>query len=139
VGEASQHLGLSKEVSESLVRQSGERAADVLSLVATDPALGRLLAPHAPHIAAEVVQAARVEGATTLEDVYSRRLRLSLRERDAGLPGARAAARLLADELGEDDAWAEAQVASYAEAVRRERGVLGLADPTVVEALGASA
>ena len=136
VGAVAASLGLSRETSDSLVRQSGERAADVLSLVAADPGLGRLLAPHAPHIAAEVVQAARAEGATTLEDVYSRRLRLSLREKDAALPGALDAARLLAAELGEDDGWAAAQVTAYAEAVRRERGVLGLPAAVRLQAAG---
>lgn len=134
VSDAAVGLGLPREIGESLVRQSGERAADVLSLVAAEPSLGRLLAPHAPHIAAEVVQAARVEGATTLEDVFSRRLRLSLREKDAALPGAPLAARLLATELGEDDGWAAAQVAAYSDAVRRERGVLGLSAPVRLEA-----
>ena len=80
-------------------------------------------------MAAEVVHAARAEGAATLDDVFSRRMRLSLRARDAGLPGAPAAARLLAAELGRDAAWAAAQVTAYAEAVRAERGVLGLDRP----------
>jgi glycerol-3-phosphate dehydrogenase len=136
VSSAAVGLGLSPEVAASLVRQSGERAADVLSLVAADSSLGRLLAPHAPHIAAEVVHAARVEGATTLEDVFSRRLRLSLREKDAALPGAPLAARLLAAELGESEAWAVAQVGAYADAVRRERGVLGLSAAVRLDAAG---
>ncbi len=122
-------LGLTAEVAGSLVRQAGEHAADVLSLVAGDPSLAARLTPHSPHLAAEVVHAARAEGAATLDDVYSRRMRLSLRERDAGLPGAPAAARLLAAELGRDAAWAAAQVTAYAEAVRAERGVLGLDRP----------
>ncbi|MEO6205973.1 MAG: glycerol-3-phosphate dehydrogenase/oxidase, partial [Mycobacteriales bacterium] len=78
-------LGLDADVAETLVRQSGEGATEVLSLVALDPSLGQRLSPAAPHIAAEVVYAARAEGATTLEDVFSRRFRLSLRAKDAGL------------------------------------------------------
>ena len=85
-----------------------------------------MLSPWASHIAAEVVHAARAEGEMTLDDVVSRRLRLSLRARDAGLPSAPLVARLLSGETGRDEAWAMAQVAAYAEAVRRERGVLGL-------------
>ncbi len=119
-------LGLSGEVAASLVRQAGEAAHDVLALVAADPALGQPLVPHAPHLVAEVVHAARAEGACTLDDVFSRRMRLSLRERDAGLTAAPLAASLLAAETGRDDAWAAAQVQDYAAAVRRERGVLGL-------------
>ena len=133
---AASSLGLDREVATSLVRQSGEAASDVLSLVAADPTLARPLSPTAPHIAAEVVQAARREGAVTLEDVFSRRFRLSLRAKDAGLPVALDAARLLAVETGRDDAWAAAQVTAYADAVRRERGVLGLPDVSGLAAAG---
>ncbi|GAC1443756.1 MAG: glycerol-3-phosphate dehydrogenase/oxidase [Mycobacteriales bacterium] len=127
-------LGLDAEAAASLVRQSGENASHVLSLVAADHDLGATLSPSAPHIAAEVVQAARCEGALTLDDVFSRRFRLSLRAKDAGLPAAPAAALLLAAETGRDAAWAAAQVRDYAEAVRRERGVLGLAQPGLAAA-----
>ena len=119
-------LGLSPEVAQSLVRQCGETAGHVLSLVTGDPSLGEALSPSAPHIAAEVVHAARSEGAATLDDVFSRRMRLSLRSKDAALPAAPRAAQLLARELALDDDWAQAQVQAYADAVRLERGVLGL-------------
>jgi glycerol-3-phosphate dehydrogenase len=127
-------LGLADDVAASLVRQSGEAASDILSLVAADHDLGRQLSPSAPHIAAEIVQAARSEGAVTLDDVFSRRFRLSLRARDAGLPAAADAARLLAAETGRDQGWADRQVRDYAAAVRRERGVLGLAEPGLAAA-----
>jgi glycerol-3-phosphate dehydrogenase len=119
-------LGLPDDVAESLVRQCGETAGHVLSLVQQDRSLGAPLSPHAPHIAAEVVHAARSEGAATVDDVFSRRMRLSLRAKDAGLPAAPLAAQLLARETDRDAAWAEQQVERYAEAVRQERGVLGL-------------
>jgi glycerol-3-phosphate dehydrogenase len=119
-------LGLPEEVAESLVRQCGETASHVLSLVQADRSLGAPLSPHAPHIAAEVVHAARSEGASSVDDVFSRRMRLSLRAKDAAMPAAPLAAQLLARELHLDGAWAQRQVEAYADAVRRERGVLGL-------------
>jgi glycerol-3-phosphate dehydrogenase len=125
-----QQLGLSAEVAASLVRQCGETAAHVLSMVAADPSLGELLSPDAPHIAAEVVHAARSEGASTVDDVFSRRMRLSLRSKDAAVPSALRAARLLARETRRDEAWAQGQVDAYVEAVRSERGVLGLSVTT---------
>ncbi len=130
-------LGLSPQTATLLLRQTGEQAHDVLSLVAADPSLAQVLSPAAPHIAAEVVHAARAEGATTLDDVYSRRMRLSLRARDAALPTAPLAASLLAAETGRDQAWAAAQVLAYTEAVRRERGVLGLSGVPADEVLDA--
>jgi hypothetical protein len=53
-------------------------------------------------------------------------MRLSLRSKDAALPAAPFAADLLARELAQDAQWASRQVEDYAEAVRQERGVLGL-------------
>ena len=140
---AAASLGLDERIADGLLRQTGEQAHAVLSLVAADPSLGDVLSPSAPHVAAEVVHAARNEGATTLEDVFSRRLRLSLRAKDAALPAAPRAARLLAAETGQDEQWAMAQVAAYSDAVRHERGVLGLAGPmtwglTTDEVLGAA-
>ncbi|HVE64181.1 MAG TPA: glycerol-3-phosphate dehydrogenase/oxidase [Mycobacteriales bacterium] len=122
---AARAVGLDAETAELAVRQHGDGAAAVLAL-ATQPGLDVVLSPAAAHIAAEVVHAARHEGAATLDDVFSRRTRLSLRARDAALPSAGLAAALLATELGHDPAWAEEQVAAYADAVRRERGVLGM-------------
>ena len=113
------------ELAETLVHQHGDSAPSVLALVA-DLDLGAPLSDATCHVEAEVVYAARHEGAATLDDVFSRRTRLALRARDAALPAASRAARLLAGEIGRDDAWAGAQVAAYEAAVRRERGVLGL-------------
>ncbi|MCU1600146.1 MAG: dependent oxidoreductase [Frankiales bacterium] len=120
-------LGLPEDVAESLVRQCGETASHVLSLVQADRSLGAPLSASAPHIAAEVVHAVRSEGASSVDDVFSRRMRLSLRAKDAALPAAPLAAALLARELGRDELWEQQQVNAYAEAVRQERGVLELA------------
>ena len=122
---AAEHLGLEAEHAHVLVRQHGEAAADVLSLAA-EPGLDEHLSPAAVHVLAEVVWAVRREGAATLDDVFSRRTRLALRAKDAALPVAGRAAALMAKELGRDEAWADAQVSAYTDAVRRERGVLGL-------------
>jgi len=130
VAAACRVLGLAADVAPSLVRQCGETAQHVLSLVAAEPSLGERLSPAAPHIAAEVVHAARSEGAALLDDVLSRRTRLSLRAKDAALPAAPRVAALMARELGHDEAWEREQVRAYAEAVRAERGVLAATLPT---------
>ena len=115
-------LGVSAETAKLLVRGHGEAAVEVLAIVADDPSCGELLAPEAPHLLAEVAHAVGREGAATLDDVLSRRTRVALRVRDAGLPMAHRAARLLAGALGRDEAWVDGQVAAYADAVARERG-----------------
>src|SRR5699024_4148271 len=85
----------------------GGRLADLLGLIDSEPALAAPL-PGAPHVtAAEVVYAARAEGALHLEDVLHRRLRLEFEVPDRGVGAARASAALVAPELG----WDEARVA----------------------------
>jgi len=119
-------LGIGAQSAKLLARQHGDAAPDVLALIASDPSLSKPLSREAAYVFAEVVYAARHEGAATLDDVFSRRTRLSLRARDAGLPAAARAAAIIAKEIGRDDAWARAQIGAYADAVRAERGVLGL-------------
>jgi glycerol-3-phosphate dehydrogenase len=119
-------LGIGAQTAKVLARQHGDAAPDVLALIASDQSLSEQLSPSASHIFAEVLYAARYEGAATLDDVFARRTRIALRAKDAALPSAPRAARLLATELGRDEPWAEEQVTAYADAVRAERGVLGL-------------
>jgi glycerol-3-phosphate dehydrogenase len=118
-------LGIAEETAKLLVRGHGEAAVDVLSLVAADPAYGDVLAPESPYLLAEVAYAAQREGAATLDDVLSRRTRVALRVRDAGLPMARRAAGILAEAIGRDGGWIDEQVGAYVDAVGRERGPLG--------------
>lgn len=90
-----------------LLGRYGGRLADLLGLIDSEPALAAPL-PGAPHVtAAEVVYAARAEGALHLEDVLHRRLRLEFEVPDRGVGAARASAALVAPELG----WDEARVA----------------------------
>nr|WP_232483081.1 glycerol-3-phosphate dehydrogenase/oxidase [Brevibacterium yomogidense] len=90
-----------------LLGRYGGRLADLLGLIDSEPALAAPL-PGAPHVtAAEVVYAARAEGALHLEDVLHRRLRLEFEVPDRGVAAAAAAAALVAPELG----WDEARVA----------------------------
>lgn len=119
-------LGVGDDTAMALVRSHGEQAAAVLRLVAGDPTLGSRISASSPDLLAQVVHAARHEGAATLEDVLARRTRLSVRARDAALGSARVVAELLATELGRDDLWVEQQLGAYADAVRRERGVVAL-------------
>jgi Glycerol-3-phosphate dehydrogenase len=71
-----QRLGLPTGHAERLVRLYGPVAADVLKRVERDPTLGRPLGPHTPHLEAQVVHAAYVEFARTVQDIVHRRLML---------------------------------------------------------------
>ena len=99
----------------------GSDAPDVQALMREDPSLAARL--HADHdvVAAQVVWAARHEAARTVEDVLSRRTRVLLLDARASIEMAPAVARLLAEELGHDEAWQEAQVDAF---TRLARGYL---------------
>ena len=99
-------------------------------MVERDPTLGLPLVPGLPYLAAEAVYGARYEMARTLEDVLSRRTRALLLDRDAAAEAAPAAARLLAAELGWDEADVEAQVAAFRALVDAERDAAGLSTST---------
>ena len=66
-----------------------------------------------PVIGAQIVWAARQEMARTVEDVLARRSRALFLNNAAALAMAPEAARLLAQELGRDEAWQQAQLAAF--------------------------
>ncbi|WP_102126350.1 glycerol-3-phosphate dehydrogenase/oxidase [Deinococcus planocerae] len=79
------------------------------------PGADRLLHPELPYTEAELRWGVREESARTVEDLLSRRTRALLLGARASLEAAPRAAALLAEELGRDEAWQEAQVRSYRE------------------------
>lgn len=91
----------------------GSDASLIRELGRQDPALAQPLDPELPCIGAQVVWAARYEMARTLDDVLARRTRALLLNAAAASRMAPAAARLLARELGRDQAWADSQVAEF--------------------------
>jgi glycerol-3-phosphate dehydrogenase len=110
-----------------LAGRYGGEAPAVDALLDEDPALARPLVAGLPYLAAEALFAARHEMATTVDDVLSRRTRARLLARDASVSAAPGVARLLAPDLGWDDAECERQARAYAADVERERDAAGLA------------
>ncbi len=96
-----------------LAHRYGSEAAEVRALIAIDSALGEPLVPGLAYLRAEAVFAVRHEMATTLVDVLTRRTRAHLRDRAATLAAADEVARLLARELGWDNAQIDEQGAAY--------------------------
>jgi glycerol-3-phosphate dehydrogenase len=90
----------------------GADAVAILEL-AKDPALAVRLHPDLPYIAAEIVWAARNEMTRTVEDALARRTRALFLNARAAIAVAEPVARLLAAELGRDEAWAAAQVNEF--------------------------
>jgi glycerol-3-phosphate dehydrogenase len=98
----------------------GHRAAAVLALAVTEPALSRRLVPSSPVIGAQVAYAARHEMAAELSDVVMRRTELCLAEGLDG-EGLMKAAAVMSRELGWSTAVVEAQIGRALDQLRRFR------------------
>ncbi len=96
----------------------GSDAPAILDLIRHDPRLGDRLDPALPYVAAEVVWAARVEMARTIEDVLARRTRALFLNARSAIAMAPRVATILATELGKDDMWRSGQLASFTELAR---------------------
>jgi glycerol-3-phosphate dehydrogenase len=104
-----------------LLGRYGGLVDEVLPLLAERPELSRPLEGAEDYLAGEVVYAVTHEGARHLDDVLTRRTRISIETFDRGVRCARAAARLMAGELGWDDARLEEEVDHYLRRVEAER------------------
>jgi glycerol-3-phosphate dehydrogenase len=91
----------------------GADADEIKKLAKERPELAEQLHRDLPYIAAEVVWAARMEMARSVEDVLARRTRALFLNARAAVAMAEPVAGLLAAELGRDGTWAAAQVAEF--------------------------
>jgi len=91
----------------------GSDAEGIRGLISADPALGEVLHPRLEFLKAEVIWHVRHEMALTVEDVLARRTRALLLDARASMEAAPVVAALMAAELGQDEAWINAQVEAY--------------------------
>jgi glycerol-3-phosphate dehydrogenase len=106
---------------EHLLGRYGGLTEELLDLVAEDPSLAAPLGGADDYLRAEVVYAARAEGARHLDDVLARRTRISIETFDRGTRCAREAAELMAPGLGWDAGQIDKEVAYYGKRVEAER------------------
>ncbi|MGN0063951.1 MAG: glycerol-3-phosphate dehydrogenase/oxidase [Nocardioides sp.] len=104
-----------------LLGRYGGLVDEVLDLVQARPELGEPLVGAEDYLAAEVVYAVTHEGARHLDDVLTRRTRISIETFDRGVVAARPAALLMAAELGWDAARTDDEVDHYLRRVEAER------------------
>jgi glycerol-3-phosphate dehydrogenase len=104
-----------------LLGRYGSEAAKLAALVATDPSLADPLVEDAPYLRAEIAFAALEEGALHLDDVLTRRTRISIETADRGLEASIAAAWIVGPILGWDAASAERELDHYRARVEAER------------------
>ncbi len=98
----------------------GSDWTEVQRIIDADSTMSRPLVAGLPYCRAEAIHAARFEYARTVDDVLSRRTRALLLDRRATLAAAPDVARLLASELGWDDARVELEVQRFTEICTRE-------------------
>jgi len=106
---------------EHLLRRYGGLTHELLALVAEDASLGEPVPGADDYLRAELVYAASHEGACHLDDVLTRRTRISIESWDRGVKAAEDAARLVAPVLGWEDDRAGREVEHYRKRVEAER------------------
>jgi glycerol-3-phosphate dehydrogenase len=126
--------GLDEPAVERLLHRHGDRTADVLDLVRRDPALGRPLEGAPAYLAAEVVHAVTAEGALHVDDVLTRRTRVSIETPHRGVESASAVAALMAGPLGWDDERTAREVEHYEARVAAERASQRMPDDSTADA-----
>ncbi|MEV5503345.1 glycerol-3-phosphate dehydrogenase/oxidase [Nonomuraea fuscirosea] len=106
---------------EHLLQRYGSLIDELLGLIDDDPSLGRPLSGADDYLRAEIVYAATHEGARHLNDVLTRRTRISIETFHRGVAVAQEAAELLAGPLGWDGEQVKREVEYYTKRVEAER------------------
>ncbi|HLM06954.1 MAG TPA: glycerol-3-phosphate dehydrogenase/oxidase [Blastococcus sp.] len=125
---------LPEETVERLLHRHGDRIGDVLEIARRSPALARPLTGAPGYLAAEVVHAVTAEGALHLDDVLTRRTRVSIETAHRGVESAPEVAELMAGELGWDDERTAREVEHYTARVEAERESQRMPDDRTADA-----
>ena len=113
--------GLRRRQVEHLLGRYGTLMSELLDLIAERPELGEPLAGAPGYLKAEAYYAASHEGALHLEDVLTRRTRISIEVDDRGHAAAQEVAELVAPVLGWDAHDVAREVEHYRARVQAER------------------
>ena len=130
----SRDSGLHDERITHLLERYGSLVHELLTLVADDPDLGLPLEGAPDYLRVEVVYAATHEGARHLDDVLTRRTRISFEEFDRGVASAPIVADLMGRVLGWDDAQRANEVDHYLKRVEAERESQTMPDDETADA-----
>ncbi len=117
----SRRAGVHVAVIDHLLGRYGALIDEVLELMRDRPALAEPLADAEDYLAVEIVYAVSHEGARHLDDVLTRRTRISIETFDRGVAVAPFAASLMAGVLGWDDDRTASEVDHYLRRVEAER------------------
>ncbi len=116
-----QRSGLHVARVEHLLRRYGTETTALLELIAAEPELGRPIDGAEDYLAVEARWAASHEGALHLDDVLTRRTRVSIETWDRGLRAAEDVAQIMGAVLGWDEATRKREIEHYRARVEAER------------------
>ncbi|NUR30691.1 MAG: glycerol-3-phosphate dehydrogenase/oxidase [Catenulispora sp.] len=133
-GRLARRAGLPVERVERLLGRYGSGIDEVLELIAADRSLAEPLTGADEYLRAEAVYAATHEGALHLEDVLTRRTRISFEEWDRGVAAAPEVAALIAPVLGWGAETVQEEVERYLARVTAERESQAQADDLAADA-----
>ncbi|NND04094.1 MAG: glycerol-3-phosphate dehydrogenase/oxidase [Acidimicrobiia bacterium] len=111
---------LSVHEMERLLHRHGTNSISVLEIIKSRPELAEPFPGSEDYLLAEAVYAVTAEGALHLDDVLTRRTRISIEAKDRGLAAAEAIAPLMAEVLGWDQATIERELEHYRARVEAE-------------------
>lgn len=106
---------------EHLLNRYGSMAYEVLALIKEDRSLGEPLPGADDYLQAEAVYAATHEGARHVNDVLTRRTRISIEAWDRGVSAVPVVAKLMGNILGWSEAQRENEIKHYIARVEAER------------------
>jgi glycerol-3-phosphate dehydrogenase len=116
--------GISEESVEHLLNRYGSLIDEVLAPASKNQELLDKLIPELPYLKAEILYAVTNEGALSIDDVLSRRTRISFEAKDQGLSALEEVADLISEILGWDSKDKKASISQYRELVERQNEVL---------------
>jgi glycerol-3-phosphate dehydrogenase len=113
--------GVSRELVTHLLNRYGSLYEEVLDLAVGSESLLSPLIPGLEYLKVEILYAALFEGARSIEDVLSRRTRISFETSDGGLSIAPEVAGIIAGVLGWSDAQVHQEISSYSQLIESQR------------------
>jgi glycerol-3-phosphate dehydrogenase len=121
-------------VVEHLLERYGTLTTELLAMIDADPLLGVPLAGAPEYLAAEVAYAVQAEGALHLDDVLTRRTRISFETAHRGVASAGHAAEVMGRVLGWDATVRAREVEHYLARVEAERQSQRMPDDATADA-----
>jgi glycerol-3-phosphate dehydrogenase len=127
-------LGAAPPIDERIHTRYGSLKTDIGESIAAHPHYGALVVDDAPYLVAEVAYAVTHEGALHLDDVLTRRTRLSIETTHRGMAAAPTVASVMGSLLGWDESTFEREIEHYEARVRAEIDSQGQPDDHTADA-----